>query len=284
MAIFNSRLLHLESATVRHGIYRVKHKTQLEFVQVLSPKKRHRTHRRLLIFIHGHNSSAPQSIMFGYSALRIKCDALLISMPGYGLSSGPADYSGPQSAATIEVFLKAFLAQTTYELTFLWGISRGAILSGLVAARLPCVFNGVILQSGAYDFAEFYKASTNLALKNNIRREAGISMSALRDRTTFNVLNRYKGPVLLLHGATDQTIPVRQAILLAAHRNRLRLRVQLAILKGSGHLLPMEKTEAIMKAFLNSIAPPSGRRKLKRRSASIGHYGSQSISRRRREL
>lgn len=135
--------------------------------------------------------------------------AASLSQPGYGNSDGPADYCGPFTQDAVLVALD-FLRKQPFvrpDKVALYGLSRGAIVASMVATR-DQTLAAVVLAAGAYDFFTWYPTPMGGA---NIRREAGTSAEAFRARSAIYHVDKIKAPILLLHGAQDERIPVRQA-------------------------------------------------------------------------
>jgi len=237
----------LEKTTQAYGWWYGKGNKRIEFLW--SKKNNKKQSSRLLVFLHGHGSSAIRSLGFSLVGIRSGCDVLSISLPGYGYSDGPADYCGPRSVERITSFLIVFLKHYSYTKKFLWGISRGAITAGLLASKAPKLFDGIILQAGAYDFDRFYKKIQDSILKNNIRKEAGISVKAFKERSSLKTLDRYVGPLLILYGKQDQADSM-QARLLYERRKRAGLPVMIKTYPNEFHRIPLAKIEPAIKKFV----------------------------------
>src|SRR5579862_6973828 len=80
-----------------------------------------------------------------------------ISIPGYGASSGPSRFLGPQSVAATRKALDLLVARPDVDASRLglWGLSTGAVVAGLVMDADPRL-RVVVLQSGAYDMTAFW--------------------------------------------------------------------------------------------------------------------------------
>src|SRR3984893_16066679 len=78
--------------------------------------------------------------------------AACVSIPGYGKSSGPSRFVGPQAVAAAHraVDLMAARPDVDRERIAVWGLSDGAVAAGLLMDSDPRL-RAVILQSGFYD-------------------------------------------------------------------------------------------------------------------------------------
>ena len=80
--------------------------------------------------------------------------AAAVSQPGYGRSTGPADYAGPATQAAVRVALRHVIANGVDPLQLvLHGLSRGAIAAGLAATSAPHPTT-LVLQGGTCDLPE----------------------------------------------------------------------------------------------------------------------------------
>jgi len=145
-----------------------------------------------------------------------------ISLPGYGASSGPSRFLGPQSVAATRRALDLLVARKDVDASRLglWGLSTGAVVAGLTMDQDPRL-RAVILQSGAYDMTAFWPQAP-LLTKLEILHEVWPSKRVLRERSVVDHLpDRLDCNVLILHGENDKRIPLDQAKLL---EQALRLR------------------------------------------------------------
>jgi dipeptidyl aminopeptidase/acylaminoacyl peptidase len=198
------------------------------------------------LFIHGHQGQVRNG---GESYVKTgRLDAMAgrgyvaaaLSQPGYGNSDGPADFCGPLTQEAARVALEFLRNQSFVDpnKVVLYGYSRGAIVAGMVATRDPKLA-AVILGAGAYDFASWYP--TPLAgIDANIRREAGVSAEAFRARSAMHHADRIRAPVLVLHGAQDERIPMQQAEAFADRLKAHGVAVQLKIFPAARHGIPFD--------------------------------------------
>ena len=165
-----------------------------------------------------------------------------VSQPGYGKSDGPPDFCGPftQNAVRTVIDLMQQKAFVDPERIALYGVSRGAIVAGMIAARYPNLTRALILHSGAYDLAQAYPTGRK-GLDKNIKKEAGTSEEAFKARSLLFHVDDIKAAVLILHGGKDDIFPVGQAERLAEKLTAKGLPVQLEIFRNYGHKLPPKK-------------------------------------------
>jgi dipeptidyl aminopeptidase/acylaminoacyl peptidase len=115
----------------------------------------------------------------------------------------------------------------------LYGYSRGAIVASMVATRDPRLA-AVVLGAGAYDFFSWYPTPLP-GIDANIRLETGASTEAFRARSAIYPAEQIRAPVLLLHGAQDERIPVQQAEAFAEKLRASGVAVTLKIFPSARH-------------------------------------------------
>jgi dipeptidyl aminopeptidase/acylaminoacyl peptidase len=119
----------------------------------------------------------------------------------------------------------------------------------MVATRDPQLA-AVVLAAGAYDMASLYPTGIR-GIDANIRREAGTSAEAFRARSATYHADKIKVPVLLLHGARDERIPVRQAEAFAEQLQAHGVAVTLKIFPNATHRIPMDEQYQDIYPFLD---------------------------------
>jgi len=140
-----------------------------------------------------------------------------ISIPGYGKSSGPSRFVGPQAveAAHRAVDLMAARPDVDPERIAVWGLSDGAVAAGLLMDSDPRL-RAVILQSGFYDTLKLWPEAP-LREKVAILRQVWPSHRVLAERSVIAHLPpKLDCSVLIMHGEHDKKMPVEQAKRLAS--------------------------------------------------------------------
>ncbi len=209
-----------------------------------------------VLFIHGHQEQVRRGgedyFKFGHlgNLARRGFVAASLSQPGYGHSDGPPDFCGPftQDAALVALdFLRkqAFVNRTKVAL---YGYSRGAIVASMVATR-DQELAAVVLGGGAYDFFSWYPTPLT-GIDMNIRMEAGPSPEAFRSRSAIYHVDRIRAAVLLLHGAQDERIPVRQAEAFFEKLKANRVAVTMRIFPTARHSIPIDEQYREIYPFL----------------------------------
>lgn len=176
--------------------------------------------------------------------------AASLSQPGYGNSDGPPDYCGPftQDAALVALDFLRKQPFVNPNKVALYGYSRGAIVASMVATREPKLA-AVVLGAGAYDFFSWYPTPLR-GIDANIRQEAGTSAEAFRARSAIYHVEKIKAPVLLLHGAQDERIPVRQAEAFFEKVRANGIAVKMKIFPNAGHGIPIDEQYSEIYPFL----------------------------------
>ncbi|HVA81547.1 MAG TPA: prolyl oligopeptidase family serine peptidase [Candidatus Binataceae bacterium] len=135
-----------------------------------------------------------------------------VSIPGYGHSSGPSRYVGPQAVAAARRALDLLAARPDVDPARIavWGLGNGAVAAGLLM-DYDSRPRALILQSGAYDVLALWPETT-LRTKLAILHEVWPSKRVLAERSVIRHLpNRLGCSVLILHGKRDKAAPVSQA-------------------------------------------------------------------------
>ncbi|HVA76986.1 MAG TPA: prolyl oligopeptidase family serine peptidase [Candidatus Binataceae bacterium] len=150
-----------------------------------------------------------------------------VSIPGYGHSSGPSRYVGPQAVAAARRALDLLAARPDVDPTRIavWGRGNGAVAAGLLM-DYDSRPRALILQSGAYDMLSLWPETT-LRTKLAIMHEVWPSKRVLAERSVIRHLpNRLGCSVLILHGEGDKATPVSQAEDLASALRERGARVE----------------------------------------------------------
>lgn len=209
----------------------------------------------VILFIHGHQEikyggeSFVKSGRLGVMAGRGYV-AAAVSQPGYGNSDGPPDYCGPFTQEAVLTAIN-FLRKKSFvnpRKIAIYGYSRGAMVASMVATKDQNLA-AVILGGGAYDFFKWYPTSIR-GININIEREAGTSSIAFRDRSAIHHVDKIKAPILLLHGALDERVPVQQARTFAEKLKAHGIKVRLAVFPKAGHSIPFNEQFREMMPFL----------------------------------
>ena len=198
-----------------------------------------------VLFIHGHQEQSRdggealvRTGRLGIMASRGYVAAAL-SQPGYGNSDGPPDFCGPFTQEAVLVALDFLRNQPFVDpnKVVLYGYSRGATVASMVATKDPKLA-AVVLGAGAYNFFSWYPTPLR-GIDTNIEREAGTSAAAFRARSAIYHADKIKVPMLLLHGAQDERIPVQQAEAFAEQLKAHGINVKLKIFPNTGHGIPI---------------------------------------------
>jgi dipeptidyl aminopeptidase/acylaminoacyl peptidase len=211
-----------------------------------------------VLFIHGHQEQfRPGGEAFvtngrlGLMASRGYV-AAAVSQPGYGHSDGPPDFCGPytqEAVLGVVDFLRKLPAVRPQHVV-LYGYSRGAIVASMVATQDPQLA-AVVLGAGAYDFSRWYPTRVP-GINANIEREAGTSAEAFRARSAIVHVERIKAPMLILHGAQDERVPVQQAQAFVEQLHAKGMAVKVNIFPHARHGIPIDDQDREISPFLDA--------------------------------
>jgi dipeptidyl aminopeptidase/acylaminoacyl peptidase len=212
-----------------------------------------------VLFIHGHQerfrdggAAYVKNGRLGRLASRGYV-AAAVSQPGYGHSDGPPDLCGPSTQAAVREALAFLRAQPVVppHKVALNGYSRGAIVAGMVATQDPQLA-AVVLGAGAYDLFRWYPTPVR-GLDANIEHESGTSAAAFRARSAIVHVDTITVPILILHGAQDERVPVRQAEAFAETLRAKGLAVTVKIFSHAHHRIPIEAQDREIDPFLEAM-------------------------------
>ncbi len=169
-----------------------------------------------LLVLNGSGERMDQCVGMSERVSTMGIHVACVNIPGYGKSSGPGRFAGPQSVEAARRALDMLAKRNDVDPNRIgvWGLGNGAVAAGLLmdSDSRP---RAMILQSGAYDMVHFWPEAP-LRTKLSILREVWPSKRALRRRDVIeNMPERMDVSVLIMHGQSDRRIPVKQAARLA---------------------------------------------------------------------
>lgn len=193
-----------------------------------------------LLLIPGHTRTAIDMLPASVRFARAGFATVAVSQPGYGGSTGPADFAGPRTFAVLRATAERFAREPWVDAAHLgvYGYSRGALAAAELAARTD-LFRAAVLGGGIYDFRAAYDQVGLAGIRENMAAEAGLSRAAVRFRSPIRDMAGLDGPVLIVHGEADANAPPAQARALDARLTALGREHELLILPGRDHGLPV---------------------------------------------
>ena len=212
--------------------------------------------RPTILMVHGHQFGArPGGASYVRSGVLERMAsrgyvAAAVSQPGYGTSDGPPDYCGPHTQAAIRAALRYLESLPTVDgdRVALYGFSRGAIASAMVAVEEPALA-AVALVAGTYDLGRAFPTGRP-GLDENILREAGRGEAVESARSALRHADRVVTPMLFVHGALDDRAPVGQVREFAAVLRGNGVPVRVVIYDDEGHSVSREKVGQALLPFL----------------------------------
>jgi dipeptidyl aminopeptidase/acylaminoacyl peptidase len=221
--------------------------------------------RPLIVCLHGHQSSRPSlggGVFVQWGEVQrlttLGFAVAAVSLPGFGGSTGPADFAGPYTQNAVAAIIR-HLQQTgraTPGKTIIQGISLGALTAALMAARGDDI-QGLVLVSGAYDLAALF-ANRSLTgideVRTQMRIQTGGEAAALDIRSALRGAGNIKAKTLILNGARDDRTDPAQAIEFQDAIRRAGGDAQSVIYPEFGHSIPFEarrdRVDQFLKQFL----------------------------------
>jgi dipeptidyl aminopeptidase/acylaminoacyl peptidase len=222
-----------------------------------------------VVFVHGHQQwprpGAKDFVNWGVLNRFAKRGyiAVAISQPGYGASTGPADFCGTLTQHAISGVIQQLERERLVSpgKIVIEGISRGAIVASLLAAHDPS-FAGIVLISGLYDlndFVEKAKSGEAARIAQSILEETGGGSGELRARSALNFAREIKAQALIMNGALDDRTDPAQAQRLAREISSHGGQARAIIYTAYGHQIPVSVRDKEIDPFLDRILGKSPR-------------------------
>ena len=190
-----------------------------------------------IVMVPGYSRTAWDMLPVAVRLAREGFATVAVTQPGFGGSTGPADFVGPRTYAALLAAAQRFAAEPFVDRSRLgiYGYSRGGLAAAQLAARTD-LFRAAVVGGGIYDFGAAYR-QVPAGIAANMLAEAGAGTEATRFRSPIHDMAGLDGPVLIVHGAEDESAPPEQARALARRLAELRRPHELVIVPGRGHAL-----------------------------------------------
>ena len=191
-----------------------------------------------LLLVPGHTRTAIDMLPLSVRFARAGFATIAVSQPGYGGSTGPADFAGPRTFAALRAAAERFAREPYVDAAHMgiYGYSRGALAAAELAARTD-LFKAAVLGGGIYDFRAAYDQVSLAGIRANMASEAGLGDAAVRFRSPILDMAGLDGPVLIIHAAEDGNAPPAQAMMLDARLTALGRAHELLMIPGRDHAL-----------------------------------------------
>jgi dipeptidyl aminopeptidase/acylaminoacyl peptidase len=190
-----------------------------------------------IVLIPGYSRTAYDMLPVAVAMARAGFATMAVSQPGFGGSTGPADFVGPRTFAALLAATERFAAEPFVDRTRLgvYGYSRGGLAAAQLASRTD-LFRAAVFGGGIYDFAAAYE-EVPLGIRASMIAEAGNSDEAIRFRSPNHDMAGLDGPVLIVHGEADANAPPEQARALARRLTELGRAHELLLVPAGEHAL-----------------------------------------------
>jgi len=222
-----------------------------------------------VVLLHGHQEGAkPGGKDFvDWGVLKQLADrgylAVAVSQPGYGMSTGPADFCGPLTQHAVASVITKLRTEgfASPNKLLIQGVSRGALTAGLVAAQDPSV-SGLVLISGVYDLLDYIEDPDASAVKKvivaSIIAETGGAADALGARSVLSRAADIRASSLILNGARDDCTDPDQARALANQITRSGGTARVIVYPDLGHQIPVDVRNKDIAPFIDQVLGVSG--------------------------
>jgi pimeloyl-ACP methyl ester carboxylesterase len=203
----------------------------------------------------GGNSSTRQRSGYRYSVVAVPHgDVLLFDYPGYGETAGEASPARFQQMS--DEIVPLVREKAAGRKIVLWGHSLGGLVCSELAARMPEV-DGVIIETSARNAREVAQAWTPWYAAPFVRIEIKEGFESV---DVANALKGFKGPVLVLGGEKDETLPVQLARSVGKALKDEGVAAEYVEFKGGGHsdLILQESFAPTINAFFAKVGAGAG--------------------------
>jgi dipeptidyl aminopeptidase/acylaminoacyl peptidase len=180
--------------------------------------------------------------------------AAAVSLPGYGRTTGPADFFGPRSQRALRAALDYLLdiPGADSDRVAVYGVSGGAATASMEATNDPRI-KALILVAGIYDVGRAYPTG-DAGLDAYIEREAGLTREAFAQRAALRYAHKIQAATLILHGSEDRRGGVvDQARLLAETLHANGKDVHLRVYDSTPHSIPIPAQWEAIEPFLKRV-------------------------------
>ncbi len=225
----------------------------------------------VMLFVHGHQSPPrpgarvfihldrrPQLATIDEGRLETMRErgylAAAVSLPGYGRTTGPADFWGPRSQRALRAALDYLLQVPDADSSkvAVYGVSGGAATASMEATTDPRI-KALILAAGIYDVGEALPTG-DPGLDAVIERETGLTPEAFAQRAALRYTDKIDAATLILHGSEDHRgRVVDQARLLAERLQANGKVVHLRVYDSTPHSIPISAQWEEINPFLKQI-------------------------------
>ena len=189
-----------------------------------------------LMLIPGHEGRATVNITLGLIFAQQGFACFSVGQPGSGKTQVELDFVGPKTIKAMIAGYEKFKREPYVDATKMgiFGYSRGGMAAALMATKLKDL-KAVVLGAGVYDFKKAYDEVKIEGIRENMRKESGMTPKAIRDRSAILRMDRVKAAVLILHTQKDENVPVSQAYLLRDRLTELKKDFEIKVFPEGKH-------------------------------------------------
>ncbi|HEY2912171.1 MAG TPA: prolyl oligopeptidase family serine peptidase, partial [Candidatus Angelobacter sp.] len=135
------------------------------------------------------------------------------------------------------------------------GVSRGALVAGMVAAHNPSI-RGIVLISGLYDlpaYANHAKSAMAVSIVDSMKAETGGTPEALKSRSLLYFAQDIKAEMLILNGGKDDRTDPDQARHVAEIINAHGGHARAIVYPEYGHQIPVDVRGKDVEPFIERV-------------------------------
>jgi dienelactone hydrolase len=188
-----------------------------------------------VLLVHERGSDARKMLKIATRVARRGSSVMVVSLPGYGQSQGPADLAGPASleAAAAALALLEKSPGVDPKRIGAWGVGEGASVVMQLARQKP-ELRAVVAESGTYDLWSAYRGA-DAPGRAAIVAAAGSDSTGWRHRSPALGEGKVTAAVMVLHGERDTVANADQARDFVARLEQQGTRVEAKMVPMGDH-------------------------------------------------
>ncbi len=221
----------------------------------------------LVILLHGFGSTknSPHQLLAAAAMHECGLATLRLDMYGHGDSDGAFREHTIFKWISNTLSAVEYIRGLGYNTVWLSGHSQGGLVAALAAGMLTDRISGLILRAPAFMIPEWARLGSRAGLPfdpdhvpDTVRIFDGRELNGNYIRVAQTIdpwksMDRYQGPVLIIHGDEDDVVPVGDSMRAAKRYRNCRL----SVIRGEGHHFDRrpEEMTSILQEWLQYIVP-----------------------------
>lgn len=182
-------------------------------------------------------------------------DVVAVNRPGYGNSTGTADFTGKQSLTAMEQGVKAAvrIGHNAHQPAGIWGFSTGVTGAALLSKQITGL-KFLILGSGVYDYDMTLADTKDTYLKKDLEKikETG-GNKAIEERSIAYDVSGLPKKIVIYHGKQDTAVSPEQAKSFSDSLESSEYQVTFQLIDGVSQDIPWTHHRSILEVLARSV-------------------------------